>query len=89
VVCVLQMLFGMPAAQVASRLEALPAALGITRDEALALVLDDPRFLLQPSGTLAAAWEELQQAASKQPEWRQQIGGWAASTFRRYAHKQH
>jgi hypothetical protein len=83
---VLQMALGIPAATVTPRLAALPAALRITQDEALALVQDDPLFLLYTPDILAAAWEELKRAASKRPEWREQMGGWTAVTLRRYVH---
>jgi hypothetical protein len=82
VLCVLQMLLTMPAPDVAPRLAALPAALGITLDEALALLEDDPKILQQGSDALAAAWVELRRAASMRAEWREQIGGWTATTFR-------
>jgi hypothetical protein len=77
------MLLGVAAPDMASRLEALPAALGVTRPEALALVLEDPLLLLRSPDTLAAAWRELRRAARMRPEWRQQIGGWAASSLNR------
>jgi hypothetical protein len=79
----LQMLFSVPTAQVAPRVEALPAALGISKEEALLLLQDDPKFLLQPSSTLAASWKALQGAARARPEWQEQIGGWTAGTLYR------
>jgi hypothetical protein len=78
-----QILFSVPASKCAPRLAALPAMLGITQDEALALVLDDPKLLLKRLDTLAAAWRELQLAVGMRPEWREQIGGWAAVTLSR------
>ena len=54
----------MPTAEVAPRIKALPAALGITQEKALLLLQDDPTFLLIGSGTLAEGWRELQRAAS-------------------------
>jgi hypothetical protein len=84
--CGPQMLFGVPTAQVAARVEALPAALGISKDEALQLLQDDPQFLLKAPATLAAGWKELRRAARKRPEWREQIGGWTAGTLCRCSH---
>jgi hypothetical protein len=80
-----QVLFSIPTKQIAPRLEALPAALGITRDEALLLVQDCPHFLLMKADTLAEGWQELRRAASKRPEWRQQIGNLVASSVQGYA----
>ena len=81
----MQILFGIPTAQIAPRLKALQAALVVTQAEALLLVQDAPELLLKPSNTLKQAWEELQQAARKRPEWREQIGSWAASSLNKYA----
>jgi hypothetical protein len=75
----------MPTKQIAPRLEALPAALGITRGEALLLVRDCPRVLTKQAGTVAAGWQELRRAASKRPEWRQQIGNLTAESVQGYA----
>jgi hypothetical protein len=80
-----QVLLGIPSKQVAPRLGALPAALGVTPGEALLLVQDWPRFLLMKADTVAAGWQELRRAASKRPEWREQIGNWAAGSVERCA----
>ena len=77
------MLFGVPTAQVAARLEALPAAFGISSSEALLLVQDEPQFLLVGADSLAGAWRELKRAGSLRPEWGLQIAGWTAATLRR------
>jgi hypothetical protein len=81
---VLQVLFSIPAEQVAARLEALPAALGVTEKEALRLAQDWPRFLLVQTATVAEGWRELRRAASKRPEWREQIGDLTASSVQTY-----
>jgi hypothetical protein len=65
--------------------EALPAALGISQEEAMLLLQDGPTFLLKVPDALTAAWMELQRAAKEQPEWREQIGGWTAGTLYRCA----
>jgi hypothetical protein len=81
----LQVLFGIPAKQIASRLEALPAALGIAQGDARRLAQDAARLLLMKADTVAAGWQELRRAASKRPEWREQIGNWTAGTVQAYA----
>jgi hypothetical protein len=82
---VLQVLFGIPTQQIAPRLAALPAALGITPDEALLLAQDCPHFVLLRADTAAAGWWELRRAASKRAEWREQIGNWTAESVCRCA----
>jgi hypothetical protein len=81
---VLQVLLSVPASEVGPRLEALAASLGISCEGARALVRDHPRFLFMAPATLEAAWVELRRAASMRAEWREQIGGWTASTLSRY-----
>jgi hypothetical protein len=78
------MLFSIPASEVATRLAALPAALGIPPQEALLLVREEPQFLVVAPAALAASWRELRRAARMQPEWREQVGAWNAATFRRW-----
>jgi hypothetical protein len=68
----------------APRMEALPAALGITSKETLALVQDHPQLLLLPTPTILSGWEQLQAAADLRPEWREQVGGWSVSSFCRW-----
>jgi hypothetical protein len=82
---VLQMLLNIPAAEVASRLEALGTALGITHDEVVLLVREEPRFLLFSKGVYVQGWEELQQTCCESAEWRQQIKSWTAATLYRCA----
>ena len=79
-----QMLFSVPPAQVGLRLEALPAALGISPEQALLLVQDAPMLLLKTTATVAAGWGELRRAAGMRWEWREQIGTrWTAGTLNR------
>ena len=75
--CCLQVLTGSsPPLALAPRLEALPAALGISPEEVLALVHNAPYLLLLPTTTISAGWRQLKKAAGMRPEWKEQIGGW-------------
>jgi hypothetical protein len=76
-----QFLLTAPQSELTPRLEALPAALGITSEDGLRLVQEYPRLLLLPTAAMAASWRELRRAASMRAEWREQMGGWCVSTL--------
>jgi hypothetical protein len=78
-----QFLLNAPPSELTPRLEALPAALGVTREEGMALVHEHPGLLLLPTASMAASWRELRRAASMRAEWREQMGGWCVSTLHR------
>jgi hypothetical protein len=78
-------LLGIPEDQLAPRLEALPAALGIPWGEALLVVTEAPQFLLMKADTMVEGWQELLRAARLRPKWREQIGNWAVRTIARCA----
>jgi hypothetical protein len=84
-----QFLLNANPSELTPRLEALPAALGITPEEGLRLVTEVPRLLLLPTAAMAASWRELQRVAGMRAEWREQLGGWAASSFTRCVHRGH
>jgi hypothetical protein len=81
---ILQFLLNANPSELTPRLEALPAALGITPEEGLHLVKAAPRLLLLPTAAMAASWRGLRRVAGMRAEWREQLGGLTAPTLTLY-----
>jgi hypothetical protein len=81
-----QFLLNAPPSELTPRLEALPAALGITLEEGMRAVKASPRLLLLPTAAMAASWRELRRAAGMRVEWREEMGGWAVATLATCVH---